>query len=105
MSAHSANNFTGSRSILSEPAYGNARRLGDDNKNMIEDYRGDVGYMRGGLHKLKQNVDDSKGMYRKIREEIDKDPNNMSYGNHLQPAFLLGRALDLSQLLNPGASE
>lgn len=45
-SAHSISNFTGNRSILSDP---NARRLAETNKVMIDAYRDDVEETRFGL--------------------------------------------------------
>ncbi len=103
--AHLIGNFTGPDSILSEPNYSHARRLADENRHMIEDYRGDVEKVRGGIHQIKQNFDKTQEMYHKTRELIDKDPNNMSYNDSLQPAFLLGRAPDISQPLPPNASD
>ena len=41
-SAHSSLNFVGKDSILSDRNYDRARRLADENKFMIQDYRGDV---------------------------------------------------------------
>ena len=41
-SAHSSLNFVGKDSILSDRNYDRARRLADENKFMIPDYRGDV---------------------------------------------------------------
>ena len=48
-SAHSSQNFVGKDSILSDRNYDRARRLADENRFMIQDFRGDVEFNRNIL--------------------------------------------------------
>lgn len=48
-SAHSSQNFAGKDSILSDRNYDRARRLADENRFMIQDFRGDVEFNRNIL--------------------------------------------------------
>ena len=79
--SHSISNFTGSKSILSERNYRPALELAERNKKMIDDYRGDVSFIRSGIHKTNKSLNESQEMYRKIREKTDRDPNLMSWND------------------------
>ncbi|WP_298665422.1 hypothetical protein [uncultured Haemophilus sp.] len=79
--SHSISNFTGSKSILSERNYRPALELAERNKKMIDDYRGDVSFIRSGIHKTNKSLNESQEMYWKIRKNIDRDPNLMSWND------------------------
>lgn len=79
--SHSISNFTGPKSILSERNYRPALELAERNKKMIDDYRGDVSFIRSGIYKTNKSLNESQEMYRKIREKIDRDPNLMSWND------------------------
>ena len=79
--SHSISNFTGSKSILSERNYRPALELAERNKKMIDDYRGDVSFIRSGIYKTNKSLNESQEMYRKIREKTDRDPNLMSWND------------------------
>lgn len=79
--SHSISNFTGPKSILSERNYRLALELAERNKKMIDDYRGDVSFIRSGIYKTNKSLNESQEMYRKIREKIDRDPNLMSWND------------------------
>ena len=85
LGAHSISNFTGSESILSERNYQPALELAQRNRTMIEDYREDVKFIRSGIHKTNEYLKDTREMYRKTREIIDKDPNMMSWNERDEP--------------------
>ena len=85
LGAHSISNFTGSDSILSERNYQPALELAQRNRTMIEDYREDVKFIRSGIHKTNEYLKDTREMYRKTREIIDKDPNMMSWNERDEP--------------------
>lgn len=53
-SAHSSQNFVGKDSILSDRNYDRARRLADENRLMIQDFRGDVEFNRNILSEVFQ---------------------------------------------------
>ena len=48
---------------------------------MIDDYRGDVSFIRSGIYKTNKSLNESQEMYRKIREKTDRDPNLMSWND------------------------
>ena len=79
--SHSISNFTGPKSILSERNYRPALELAERNKKMINDYRGDVSFIRSGIYKTNKSLNESQEMYRKIREKTDRDPNLMSWND------------------------
>ncbi len=79
--SHSISNFTGPKSILSERNYRPALELAERNKKMIDDYRGDVSFIRSGIYKTNKSLNESQEMYRKIREKTDRDPNLMSWND------------------------
>lgn len=79
--SHSISNFTGSKSILSERNYRPALELAERNKKMIDDYHGDVSFIRSGIHKTNKSLNESQEMYWKIRKNIDRDPNLMSWND------------------------
>ena len=79
--SHSISNFTGPKSILLERNYRPALELAERNKKMIDDYRGDVSFIRSGIYKTNKSLNESQEMYRKIREKIDRDPNLMSWND------------------------
>lgn len=79
--SHSISNFTGSKSILSERNYRPALELAERNKKMIDDYRGDVSFIRSGIHKTNKSLNESQEMYWKIRKNIDRDSNLMSWND------------------------
>ena len=85
LGAHSISNFTGSDSILSERNYQPALELAQRNRIMIEDYREDVKFIRSGIHKTNEYLKDTREIYRKTREIIDKDPNMMSWNERDEP--------------------
>ncbi|WP_297955623.1 XVIPCD domain-containing protein [uncultured Neisseria sp.] len=85
LGAHSISNFTGSDSILSERNYQPALELAQRNRTMIEDYREDVKFIRSGIHKTNEYLKDTREIYRKTREIIDKDPNMMSWNERDEP--------------------
>ena len=85
LGAHSISNFTGSDSILSERNYQPALELAQRNRTMIEDYREDVKFIRSGIHKTNEYLKDTREIYRKTREIIDKDPNMMSWNERDGP--------------------
>ena len=79
--SHGIANFTGINSILSERNYQPALELAERNKKLINDYRDDVNEYRNMLHKIGKGVSETREMYRKIREKIDRDPNLMSWND------------------------
>ena len=79
--SHSISNFTGPKSILSERNYRPALELAERNKKMIDDYRGDVSFIRSGIHKTNKSLNESQEMYWKIRKNIDRDSNLMSWND------------------------
>lgn len=79
--SHSISNFTGPKSILSERNYRPALESAERNKKMIDDYRGDVSFIRSGIYKTNKSLNESQEMYRKIREKTDRDPNLMSWND------------------------
>ena len=79
--SHSISNFTGPKSILLERNYRPALELAERNKKMIDDYRGDVSFIRSGIYKTNKSLNESQEMYRKIREKTDRDPNLMSWND------------------------
>ena len=85
LGAHSISNFTDSDSILSERNYQPALELAQRNRTMIEDYREDVKFIRSGIHKTNEYLKDTREIYRKTREIIDKDPNMMSWNERDEP--------------------
>ena len=85
LGVHSISNFTGSDSILSERNYQPALELAQRNRTMIEDYREDVKFIRSGIHKTNEYLKDTREIYRKTREIIDKDPNMMSWNERDEP--------------------
>lgn len=79
--SHGIANFTGINSILSERNYQPALELAERNKKLINDYRDDVNDYRNSLHKIGKGVSETREMYWKIREKIDRDPNLMSWND------------------------
>ena len=79
--AHGIGNFTGINSILSERNYQSALELTERNKKLINDYRDDVNDYRNTLHKIGKDVSETREMYWKIRKNIDRDPNLMSWND------------------------
>lgn len=79
--SHGIANFTGINSILSERNYQPALELAERNKKLINDYRDDVNDYRNSLHKIGKGVSETREMYWKIREKIDRDTNLMSWND------------------------
>lgn len=79
--SHGIANFTGINSILSERNYQPALELAERNKKLINDYRDDVNDYRNSLHKIGKGVSETREMYWKIREKIDRDQNLMSWND------------------------